>query len=247
MTIIIKKGRLLTKQLKLSLNYHRVKWGIRSKVTVARQKEKISAVVEASKLRNIGIMAHIDAGKTTTTERMLFYAGFIDNPGEVHHGDTVTDFMPQERQRGITIQSAVVSFNWKDTAINLIDTPGHVDFTFEVQRSLRVVDGAVAILDGSAGVEAQTLTVWRQAQQYKLPKIIYLNKMDKGMASLEMCLKEIKEKLKCEGLVLQEPVYLKGDKGSGSGLVGIVDLVEMQRLVFDQSTKGVKILIGGLN
>ncbi len=250
MTIIIKNGRLLSKQLRLTLNYHRVKWSIiRSKVTVARQKEKTSAVVEASKLRNIGIMAHIDAGKTTTTERMLFYAGFIDNPGEVHHGDTVTDFMPQERERGITIQSAVVSFNWKDTTINLIDTPGHVDFTFEVQRSLRVVDGAVAILDGSAGVEAQTLTVWRQAQQYKLPKIIYLNKMDKGTASLEMCLKEIKEKLKCEAVVLQEPVYLKGDKGkgSGSGLVGIVDLVEMQRLIFDQSSKGVKILIGEFN
>ncbi|CAL8100955.1 unnamed protein product [Orchesella dallaii] len=220
--------------------------GARFKITVARQHDKLSGVVEAETVRNIGIMAHIDAGKTTTTERMLYYAGLIQNPGEVHHGDTVTDFMPQERARGITIQSAVVSFGWKGHTINLIDTPGHVDFTFEVQRSLRVVDSAVAILDASAGVEAQTLTVWRQASDYNLPRVIYLNKMDKSSASIEMCLKSVSSKLKCIPILLQEPVYSKkaaAASGTGSGLVGIIDLAEMKRLIFDQSCKGSKILV----
>jgi elongation factor G len=127
----------------------------RSKVTVSSLTEKTvsddTSDRSPKKFRNVGIMAHIDAGKTTTTERMLFYSGAIDNPGEVHHGDTVTDFLPQERQRGITIQSAVVTFPWGNHTVNLIDTPGHVDFTFEVQRSLRVVDSAIAIIDASAG------------------------------------------------------------------------------------------------
>ncbi|ODM96936.1 Ribosome-releasing factor 2, mitochondrial [Orchesella cincta] len=219
--------------------------GARCKITVARQHDKLSGVVEAERVRNIGIMAHIDAGKTTTTERMLYYAGLIQNPGEVHHGDTVTDFMPQERARGITIQSAVVSFEWKGHTINLIDTPGHVDFTFEVQRSLRVVDSAVAILDASAGVEAQTLTVWRQASDYNLPRVIYLNKMDKTSASIDMCLKTISSKLKCIPILVQEPVYSKKAAGvvTGSGIVGIVDLAEMKRLIFDQSCKGSKIIV----
>uniref|UniRef100_A0A914V411 Tr-type G domain-containing protein n=1 Tax=Plectus sambesii TaxID=2011161 RepID=A0A914V411_9BILA len=130
-------------------------------------------------IRNIGIIAHIDAGKTTTTERMLFLAGATKRAGDVDSGDTVTDFMEQERERGITIQSAAITFYWKQHRINLIDTPGHVDFTVEVERCLRVLDGAVTVLDASAGVEAQTLTVWRQATKFALPSIAFLNKMDK--------------------------------------------------------------------
>uniref|UniRef100_A0A8C4PSA1 Elongation factor G2 n=1 Tax=Equus asinus asinus TaxID=83772 RepID=A0A8C4PSA1_EQUAS len=133
----------------------------------------------AAKIRNIGIMAHIDAGKTTTTERILYYSGYTRSLGDVDDGDTVTDFMAQERERGITIQSAAVTFDWKGYRLNLIDTPGHVDFTVEVERCLRVLDGAVAVFDASAGVEAQTLTVWRQADKHKIPRICFLNKMDK--------------------------------------------------------------------
>ncbi|CAG7834480.1 unnamed protein product [Allacma fusca] len=191
------------------------------------------------KLRNVGIMAHIDAGKTTTTERMLYYAGVIKFPGEVHHGDTVTDFLPLERERGITIQSAVVSFPWKEFSINLIDTPGHVDFTYEVERSLRAVDSAVAILDASAGVEAQTLTVWRQAMENKLPRLIYINKMDKAKASYQMCLESIIKRLHSIPVLLQLPVYNESMGGTGSSFVGIIDLVRMEKIIFDAPSKGV--------
>uniref|UniRef100_A0A8C4QUS0 GTP dependent ribosome recycling factor mitochondrial 2 n=1 Tax=Eptatretus burgeri TaxID=7764 RepID=A0A8C4QUS0_EPTBU len=160
-------------------------------------------VMECIRIRNIGIMAHIDAGKTTTTERMLYYAGYTRSMGDVDDGDTVTDFMAQERERGITIQSAAVTFHWHDHRINLIDTPGHVDFTMEVERSLRVLDGAVAIFDASAGVEAQTLTVWRQADNYDIPRICFLNKMDKPTASFELSVDNIKEKLNIKPIVLQ--------------------------------------------
>nr|XP_033785178.1 ribosome-releasing factor 2, mitochondrial isoform X2 [Geotrypetes seraphini] len=156
-----------------------------------------------SKIRNIGIMAHIDAGKTTTTERMLYYSGYTRTLGDVDDGDTVTDFMAEERERGITIQSAAVTFDWNDHRINLIDTPGHVDFTVEVERSLRVLDGAVAVFDASAGVEAQTLTVWRQANKHQIPRICFLNKMDKTGASLSYCIDSIKQKLKVTPLLLQ--------------------------------------------
>ncbi|XP_068104625.1 ribosome-releasing factor 2, mitochondrial isoform X2 [Hyperolius riggenbachi] len=175
-----------------------------------------------SKIRNIGIMAHIDAGKTTTTERMLYYSGYIRALGDVDDGDTVTDYMAQERERGITIQSAAVTFDWNGHRINLIDTPGHVDFTVEVERSLRVLDGAVAVFDASAGVEAQTLTVWRQADKHSVPRICFLNKMDKSSASFSYSVESIKEKLKAKPLLLQLPI------GEGKSFQGVVDLLTME-------------------
>lgn len=177
-----------------------------------------------SKIRNIGIMAHIDAGKTTTTERMLYYSGYIRALGDVDDGDTVTDYMAQERERGITIQSAAVTFDWNEHRINLIDTPGHVDFTVEVERSLRVLDGAVAVFDASAGVEAQTLTVWRQADKHSVPRICFLNKMDKSDASFSYSVESIKEKLKANPLLLQLPI------GEGKSFQGLVDLLSMQSI-----------------
>ena len=140
---------------------------------------KFSRNYSSQTIRNVGIIAHIDAGKTTLTERMLFYSGYLKSMGEVHTGDTVMDHMEQEKQRGITITSAAISFPWSNHDINLIDTPGHIDFTIEVERSLRVLDGGVVLLDGSAGVEAQTLTVWRQAMRYDVPCIAFINKLDK--------------------------------------------------------------------
>ncbi|XP_062068236.1 ribosome-releasing factor 2, mitochondrial isoform X4 [Lepus europaeus] len=172
-----------------------------------------------AKIRNIGIMAHIDAGKTTTTERILYYSGYTRSLGDVDDGDTVTDFMAQERERGITIQSAAVTFDWKGYRINLIDTPGHVDFTLEVERCLRVLDGAVAVFDASAGVEAQTLTVWRQADKHKIPRICFLNKMDKTGASFNYSVETIREKLKAKPLLLQLPV------GEAKTFRGVVDVV----------------------
>ncbi|CAI5667401.1 ribosome-releasing factor 2, mitochondrial [Oreochromis niloticus] len=181
---------------------------------------------EISRIRNIGIMAHIDAGKTTTTERMLYYAGYTRALGDVDDGDTVTDFMAQERERGITIQSAAVSFDWKSHRINLIDTPGHVDFTLEVERALRVLDGAVAVFDASAGVEAQTLTVWRQAEKHHIPCVCFLNKMDKPAANLSFCIESIRKKLKANPVLLQIPV------GSGKNFTGVVDLLTSRKLMW---------------
>ncbi|XP_012272138.1 ribosome-releasing factor 2, mitochondrial [Orussus abietinus] len=185
-----------------------------------------------SKIRNIGILAHIDAGKTTTTERMLFYSGTIHNMGEVHHGNTVTDYMDQERQRGITITSAAVTFNWKDYKFNLIDTPGHIDFTMEVEQTLGVLDGAVVILDGCAGVEAQTITVWRQADRYDIPRIMYINKMDRVEANLQANLNSIQNKLETIPLPVQLPV--KDD----TGLVGIVDVLTFEKVTFNKKNQG---------
>ncbi|XP_074184923.1 ribosome-releasing factor 2, mitochondrial isoform X2 [Rhinolophus sinicus] len=172
-----------------------------------------------AKIRNIGIMAHIDAGKTTTTERILYYSGYTRSLGDVDDGDTVTDFMAQERERGITIQSAAVTFDWKGYRVNLIDTPGHVDFTLEVERCLRVLDGAVAVFDASAGVEAQTLTVWRQADKHKIPRICFLNKMDKTGASFNYAVESIRQKLKAKPLLLQLPI------GEAKTFKGVVDVV----------------------
>ncbi|KAF0038907.1 hypothetical protein F2P81_009391 [Scophthalmus maximus] len=187
---------------------------------------------DISKIRNIGIMAHIDAGKTTTTERMLYYSGYTRALGDVDDGDTVTDFMAQERERGITIQSAAVTFDWRSHRINLIDTPGHVDFTLEVERALRVLDGAVAVFDASAGVEAQTLTVWRQAEKHHIPCVCFLNKMDKPAANLSFSIESIRQKLKANPVLLQIPV------GSGKNFTGVVDLLTNQKLIWKIKSMG---------
>ena len=158
--------------------------------------------------RNIGIMAHIDAGKTTTTERILYYTGKSHKIGEVHDGAATMDWMEQEQERGITITSAATTCFWNDHRINIIDTPGHVDFTIEVERSLRVLDGAVAVFDGVAGVEPQTETVWRQANRYNVPRMCFVNKMDRTGADFYKCLDMIKDRLQANALVLQIPYGL---------------------------------------
>ncbi len=174
--------------------------------------------VDLAKVRNIGIMAHIDAGKTTTTERILFYTGINYKIGEVHDGAATMDWMEQEQERGITITSAATTCFWKGTQINIIDTPGHVDFTIEVERSLRVLDGAVCVFDGVAGVQPQSMTVWRQANRYRVPRICFINKLDRPGASFDFCVKTIRERLNANPLVLQLPhrrrVRLPGCRGS---------------------------------
>ncbi len=182
--------------------------------------------------RNIGIMAHIDAGKTTTTERVLYYTGKSHKIGEVHDGAATMDWMEQELERGITITSAATTAFWKDKRINIIDTPGHVDFTIEVERSLRVLDGAVALLDANQGVEPQTETVWRQADKYHVPRMIFVNKMDKIGADFFMSLETIKERLGANPIVLQLPI------GSESDFAGIVDLVRMKAVIWDDESLG---------
>lgn len=183
-----------------------------------------------SRTRNIGIMAHIDAGKTTLSERILFYTGKTHKMGEVHDGTAEMDWMVQEKERGITITAAATTCLWKNTTINLIDTPGHVDFTIEVERSLRVLDSAIAVFDGVAGVEPQSETVWRQADKYHVPRICFVNKMDRIGADYEMCLRMIREKLYAEPLPLQIPV------GVESSFAGVIDLVTMKMLVWDDPT-----------
>ena len=181
-------------------------------------------------VRNIGIMAHIDAGKTTTTERILFYTGINYKIGEVHEGAATMDWMEQEQERGITITSAATTCHWKDHQINIIDTPGHVDFTVEVERSLRVLDGAVAVFDGVAGVEPQSQTVWRQADRYKVPRICFVNKLDRTGASFDFCVQTIKNRLNAIPAVLQLPI------GSEGGFIGVVDLVKMRALTWRGET-----------
>ncbi|HEY7724421.1 MAG TPA: elongation factor G [Anaeromyxobacteraceae bacterium] len=184
--------------------------------------------------RNIGIMAHIDAGKTTTTERILFYTGVTHKIGEVHEGTTVMDWMEQERERGITITSAATTCFWREHRINIIDTPGHVDFTIEVERSLRVLDGAVAVFDAVSGVEPQSETVWRQADRYHVPRICFINKMDRVGADFFMSVRTIQEKLAAKPLVLQIPI------GREDKFRGMVDLVKMKGIAFDDETMGAK-------
>jgi len=189
-------------------------------------------LTDLNKVRNIGIMAHIDAGKTTTTERILFYTGVNHKIGETHDGASTTDWMEQEQERGITITSAAVTCFWDKNQINIIDTPGHVDFTVEVERSLRVLDGAVAVFDGKEGVEPQSETVWRQADKYDVPRICFVNKMDKLGADFYFTVDTIINKLGAKPLVIQLPI------GSESDFVGVVDLVEMRALVWESDSKG---------
>jgi elongation factor G len=187
--------------------------------------------IDLATVRNIGIMAHIDAGKTTTTERILFYTGISYKIGEVHEGAATMDWMEQEQERGITITSAATTCMWKDHLINIIDTPGHVDFTVEVERSLRVLDGAVAVFDGVAGVEPQSETVWRQADRYSVPRICFINKLDRTGASFDKCVGMIKDRLNAVALVLQLPIGLESD------FIGVVDLIAMKALVWRGETK----------
>ncbi|EXF26159.1 elongation factor G [Nesterenkonia sp. AN1] len=189
-------------------------------------------LTDLKKVRNIGIMAHIDAGKTTATERILFYTGMNHKIGETHDGASTTDWMEQEKERGITITSAAVTCFWGDNQINIIDTPGHVDFTVEVERALRVLDGAVAVFDGKEGVEPQSETVWRQADKYNVPRICFVNKMDKLGADFYYTVDTIKSRLGATPLVMQLPI------GSESEFVGVVDLLQMKALVWPGDSKG---------
>ena len=176
------------------------------------------------KIRNIGITAHIDAGKTTTTERILYYTGMSYKIGEVHDGNTTTDYMEQERERGITITSAATTAFWREHRLNIIDTPGHVDFTIEVERSLRVLDGACAVFDAVNGVEPQSETVWRQADKYGVPRMCFVNKLDRTGADFFRCVQMMVERLNSTPLVLQLPI------GAEHDFLGVVDLVGMSRV-----------------
>jgi elongation factor G len=178
------------------------------------------------RMRNIGVIAHIDAGKTTTTERILYYTGMIHRIGEVHEGTATTDWMEQEQERGITITSAAITAEWKGYQVNLIDTPGHIDFTAEVQRSLRVLDGGVVVFDGVAGVEPQSETVWRQADRYGVPRICFVNKMDRMGADFVRVVGMIRDRLGANPIAIQIPW------GSESNFKGVIDLLEMKAITW---------------
>ena len=182
--------------------------------------------------RNIGIMAHIDAGKTTTTERVLYYTGRSHKIGEVHDGNATMDWMEQEQERGITITSAATTCSWLEHRVNIIDTPGHVDFTIEVERSLRVLDGAVAVFDSVAGVEPQSETVWRQADKYGVPRICFVNKMDRMGADFFRCVDMFVDRLGANPLVMQLPI------GAEADFVGIVDLVKLKAIIWKDESLG---------
>lgn len=184
-------------------------------------------------IRNIGIIAHVDAGKTTTTERILFFSGFSHKIGEVHTGNTITDWMKQEQERGITITSASVTFFWKtnfyNSSINLIDTPGHVDFTIEVERSLRVLDGAVILICASSGIQPQTETVWNQSEKFNIPKILFVNKLDRIGAKYLSIIENIKKKFFCNILIINLNI------GIENSFSGIIDLINMKELIWNNS------------
>jgi elongation factor G len=201
--------------------------------------EEESKKFELPLVRNIGIMAHIDAGKTTTTERILFYTGVLHRMGEVHDGNTVMDWMIQERERGITITSAATTCEWKGHRINIIDTPGHVDFTIEVERSLRVLDGAVAVFDSVGGVEPQSETVWRQADKYNVPRVAYINKMDRVGADFNGCIEAMRRKFPAiKSVAVQIPI------GAEEKFEGVVDLISMKSYRYDEETLGAKVIEG---
>src|SRR5574340_675808 len=186
----------------------------------------VATSVALDRVRNIGIMAHIDAGKTTTTERILYYTGRTHKMGEVHEGAAVMDWMEQEQERGITITSAATTAFWRDFRVNIIDTPGHVDFTMEVERSLRVLDGAVAVFDAVAGVEPQSETVWRQADKYRVPRICFINKLDRVGADFYRSYNSILERLTKDAVPIQIPI------GIEDSFKGVVDLVTMKALLY---------------
>ncbi|MBD2485291.1 elongation factor G [Planktothrix sp. FACHB-1365] len=186
----------------------------------------MARTVPLERVRNIGIAAHIDAGKTTTTERILFYSGVVHKMGEVHEGTAVTDWMAQERERGITITAAAITTSWKDHKINIIDTPGHVDFTIEVERSMRVLDGVIAVFCSVGGVQPQSETVWRQADRYKVPRIVFVNKMDRTGANFFKVYEQIRDRLRANAVPIQVPI------GSEDNLQGLVDLVEMKAYIY---------------
>ncbi|UCD71151.1 MAG: elongation factor G [Syntrophobacterales bacterium] len=195
-------------------------------------KWNLARIIALHRIRNIGIMAHIDAGKTTTTERILYYTGVIHRMGEVHEGSATMDWMELEQEKGITIASAATTCFWKDHRINIIDTPGHVDFTMEVERSLRILDGAIAIFDSVEGVEPQSETVWRQADKFSIPRIAFMNKMDRVGADFTKCVRAIREKLGASPLVLQIPV------GHEEEFEGVIDLITQKAILYDESTFG---------
>src|SRR5262245_56483728 len=197
-----------------------------------------------SKIRNIGIIAHIDAGKTTTTEHILFYSGATHKLGTVDLGSTETDFDPEERERGITIYSACIPFQWLGHTVNLIDTPGHVDFTAEVERSLRVLDGCVVVFDGQKGVEAQSVTVWRQADKYQVPRLAFINKMDVVGANFANAVTEIEERLEGKPVPVTIPIGYGSSKDSETPFAGIIDLLQMKAIYYDADSKGKKFTLG---
>jgi elongation factor G len=186
----------------------------------------VATPVGLDRVRNIGIMAHIDAGKTTTTERILYYTGRTHKMGEVHEGAATMDWMAQEQERGITITSAATTAEWRDHRINIIDTPGHVDFTVEVERSLRVLDGAVAVFDSVAGVQPQSETVWRQADRYRVPRIAFINKMDRTGADFEAAVQSMRDRLGANPVLIHLPI------GAEEAFAGIVDLVDMKAITY---------------
>src|SRR5215218_5278167 len=195
-------------------------------IATATRPASTDAETMLAKTRNIGIIAHIDAGKTTTTERILYYTGRIHKTGEVHEGAATMDWMVQERERGITITSAATTASWKGYRVNIIDTPGHVDFTVEVERSLRVLDGGVVVFDAVAGVEPQSETVWRQADKYSVPRICFVNKLDRTGASFTRTVEMIVDRLKAVPAPIQLPI------GAESGYKGVIDLLEQKVLTF---------------